>query len=359
MSLAALTSLWFWLVCTQRRAAPLVLFPAGVAGGLGICILVEFLVPLAACALAIIMWLFALVCPFLLLQEGVDTRCVPCVESRESDRRSKIHWSSTMMLTLNYLGFGYVVGLGSLQWQRIVCLCVASVVTVILFYDAQHRRRLTERSVAPYTPALMFCAFACTAMFGPTACGVAMCVLAGVVSLYVVFGLCAMSEHIRLSTLSPLRVFGRARACGYLGMLLGMACGLAVVTLDAREGGSILAFQVSVCVAVGYSIVSALCHKVRFPEEGFSAGGTSLGEEGDTYQLRCHAVATRFGLSERQYEVMALVGRGRSAKYVSEALTISLSTAQTHIRNIYAKLGVHSRQELQDLIDQTKLYGED
>ena len=41
------------------------------------------------------------------------------------------------------------------------------------------------------------------------------------------------------------------------------------------------------------------------------------------------------------------------------ALTISLSTAQTHSRNIYRKTGVHSRQELLDLIEDTKLYGEE
>ena len=65
------------------------------------------------------------------------------------------------------------------------------------------------------------------------------------------------------------------------------------------------------------------------------------------------------GLSERQYEVLMLVAQGRNAKYIEQALTISLSTAQTHIRNIYRKTGVHSRQELLDLIEDTKLYGEE
>ena len=57
--------------------------------------------------------------------------------------------------------------------------------------------------------------------------------------------------------------------------------------------------------------------------------------------------------------LLMLVAQGRNAKYIEQALSISLSTAQTHIRNIYRKTGVHSRQELLDLIEGTKLYGEE
>ena len=70
-------------------------------------------------------------------------------------------------------------------------------------------------------------------------------------------------------------------------------------------------------------------------------------------------MSEQHGLSERQYEVLVLVAQGRNAKYIEQTLMISLSTAQTHIRNIYRKTGVHSRQELLNLIEATKLYGED
>ena len=41
---------------------------------------------------------------------------------------------------------------------------------------------------------------------------------------------------------------------------------------------------------------------------------------------------------------------GRSAKYVSEELVISFNTARSHIRHIYEKLDVHSKQELISLV---------
>ena len=45
-----------------------------------------------------------------------------------------------------------------------------------------------------------------------------------------------------------------------------------------------------------------------------------------------------------------LLARGRSIPYVRDALVISRETAATHAKHVYAKLDVHSRQELIDLV---------
>ena len=57
------------------------------------------------------------------------------------------------------------------------------------------------------------------------------------------------------------------------------------------------------------------------------------------------------GLSPRESEVFELLARGRSIPYIQNFLGIASGTAQAHTRHIYEKLGVHSRQELLDLID--------
>ena len=41
---------------------------------------------------------------------------------------------------------------------------------------------------------------------------------------------------------------------------------------------------------------------------------------------------------------------GRSAKYIAEELTISHNTTRTHIKHVYEKLNIHSKQELLDLV---------
>ena len=56
--------------------------------------------------------------------------------------------------------------------------------------------------------------------------------------------------------------------------------------------------------------------------------------------------AERFGLSPREADVLRLLVAGESTAQIQEALCIAPGTFNYHIRNIYAKLGVHSRQEL-------------
>lgn len=49
-------------------------------------------------------------------------------------------------------------------------------------------------------------------------------------------------------------------------------------------------------------------------------------------------------------EVYALMRDGRDAAYIADSLCVSRNTAKTHIRNIYGKFGVHTRQEFIDVM---------
>lgn len=62
------------------------------------------------------------------------------------------------------------------------------------------------------------------------------------------------------------------------------------------------------------------------------------------------ALAAAHRLTPRETEVFALLAQGRSIPYIRDELIISRETAATHAKHIYAKLGVHSRQELIDLV---------
>lgn len=54
----------------------------------------------------------------------------------------------------------------------------------------------------------------------------------------------------------------------------------------------------------------------------------------------------RFGLTPRETEILSYLLEGRSAPYIREELVISKSTVDTHVRHIYAKVGVASKQDL-------------
>ena len=57
-----------------------------------------------------------------------------------------------------------------------------------------------------------------------------------------------------------------------------------------------------------------------------------------------------YGLSARELEILDLFAQGRSANWIAENLTISKNTVRTHLRAIYSKLDVHSRQEPLDFL---------
>ena len=48
---------------------------------------------------------------------------------------------------------------------------------------------------------------------------------------------------------------------------------------------------------------------------------------------------------------MQLLCKGRSKAYIAETLFIAENTVRGHARRLYAKLDVHSKKELQELID--------
>ncbi len=66
---------------------------------------------------------------------------------------------------------------------------------------------------------------------------------------------------------------------------------------------------------------------------------------------RCAALISEYRLSKREGEVLELLAWGASSKRIEEQLCVSGSTAKTHIRHIYAKMGIHSRDELDKLVN--------
>ena len=62
-------------------------------------------------------------------------------------------------------------------------------------------------------------------------------------------------------------------------------------------------------------------------------------------------VSEEYGLTSREEEVLRMVLLGRDAPSISEELCISANTVKTHIKRIYRKVDIHSRQELADMVE--------
>lgn len=65
----------------------------------------------------------------------------------------------------------------------------------------------------------------------------------------------------------------------------------------------------------------------------------------------CSNVAKEHRLSQREEEVLRLLTQRKSIGDIEEALVVAKGTAKTHIRNVYRKLDVHSRDELVEYLE--------
>ena len=66
-------------------------------------------------------------------------------------------------------------------------------------------------------------------------------------------------------------------------------------------------------------------------------------------ELVSHELANRYGLTPREAEVVRCASQGHSLEKTAELLSVSVNTVRTHNRSAYAKMGVHSRQEIIEL----------
>ena len=61
--------------------------------------------------------------------------------------------------------------------------------------------------------------------------------------------------------------------------------------------------------------------------------------------MRRRTAPTGPSLSAREQEVLALIARGFSYSEIARLQGLTVHTVRTHIKNMYAKLSVHSKTE--------------
>ena len=68
------------------------------------------------------------------------------------------------------------------------------------------------------------------------------------------------------------------------------------------------------------------------------------------------AVARAHALTPREIETLGLLARGHGAQEIEQRMGISRNTVKMHVRNVYAKLDVHSQQDVINLIESQDIY---
>lgn len=98
-------------------------------------------------------------------------------------------------------------------------------------------------------------------------------------------------------------------------------------------------------------MVNGTAHHTIMLADGTMIDEASASDTVSRWSNHIRMMAELYGLSARQEEVLFLLAKGRTAQFIADKLTITLATSKSHIYNIYIKFGVHSQQELLNLLE--------
>ena len=247
------------------------------------------------------------------------------------------------------------------QDTNAVLMIVRIAMAAVLAFMAMLERKIDFGRIYSFVmvAAVVFVAF--VPVFGPLNVGWGMSVSAvSVVFEFVIW--CILAFVAFQKRISSIVVFGFGYGSFMLGSALGWMGSIYVIPLIAGPSSQFAVYLVLALTVLG-------CVFVLFSERDFDR---LFSPEGDQESLErlfdiepFHGVDAKKGpfcaiieracekyeLTSRESDVLRYLAMGYSADAVSEKLGISWNTVRTHSRNIYTKMGVHSRQELIEAVD--------
>ena len=154
-----------------------------------------------------------------------------------------------------------------------------------------------------------------------------------------------------------LRLFAIARASSEAALLAGILVRRALWQTDLLADPTTLAgFALAGIVLVLVCVVIWMSEKSVNGDWG--ASGLSLADRlhvpgpRERFMSRCDDLAAQYDLTARETEIMGLIAQRKSRAEIEQELFLSQNTVKTHVRHLYAKLGVHSKTDVIALFEE-------
>jgi DNA-binding CsgD family transcriptional regulator len=172
--------------------------------------------------------------------------------------------------------------------------------------------------------------------------------------------LIALCAHVAVrASLHPFLVFGTCLALYGVPrllcpLLIGSSSDIAFV--DGGQGAfyQTLILVMTATAAMAFLTAGTSPWRAAAPAPGYAAGAaaeTTSPDGAPTLEAAASGIADEHGLTKRETQVMELICRGRSKPLIAEACAVSENTVRAYTKSLYSKLGVHSKQELIDLVE--------
>jgi DNA-binding CsgD family transcriptional regulator len=163
------------------------------------------------------------------------------------------------------------------------------------------------------------------------------------------------TEYSQRTSQSPALVFGVGRSFVEFGFLVGTV--ISQWLAEALSGSlSRIPIVMIIILTVLFLIITLTVadpERFNFDDSLLKAPSPAcLDEQGFDTLFRSHidTLAEGCGLTQREREIFFYLAKGYSLPYIRNELYISQSTIDTHAKHIYAKLDIHSRAELLNLV---------
>lgn len=145
----------------------------------------------------------------------------------------------------------------------------------------------------------------------------------------------------------PLAVLGLFGASAFGSVALSTGIAYLIYREGAVSTGTLLlcALVIIYVLAMAYVTLQRYNHRFFDPPAVPLDPHASLSEG-------CTRITELYGLTQRESDVLPLLVEGFNLHGIAEHLGVSDNTVRTHMRNLYKKLGVHSRQEVLELLEE-------
>ena len=164
---------------------------------------------------------------------------------------------------------------------------------------------------------------------------------------------CMVANTARENRIPATPLFACALCVTGMAQLVGTVVG--IVFQDSLDQGGAALTGVALVAVYLVAVVSLFLFKDRAlggSEDPAPAQTQDLSADAELARLdtRCQALAQAHGLTPRETELLVQLAQGRTLRAISEKLTVSENTVKYHVKSIYQKLGVHTRDEVIDLV---------
>ena len=249
-------------------------------------------------------------------------------------------------------GFGNFTLFGQTSNMRMLATFVVGIAVLATSLISRGRVKLGHFAWAAFAVSLMGLVLVAVEGFSNPV-PAAFLIMLAYIALCVV-GLSLLGRLSFTRGIPSLWLFGLGRAASELMMGLGSYARFVPGIENIPQDGYALAI-LSVIGIVCLILVALLWHSEDSSASDWAVSmveaetGKRVESQCDKLMAGCASLAREMGLTERELEVLELLVLNQSYQQVCQALLLSMGTVKTHVRHIYGKLDVHSREEAVEL----------